>query len=106
MKLWLDDERDPSTEHSKMQFGSNGDEIWVKDIKSTIEYLQTGKVTEISLDHDLGREETGMAVAKWIEEQAYLENLPKLRWNIHSMNVIGRKNMTMALMNADKYWNK
>jgi hypothetical protein len=105
MKIWLDDERDPTKRIIQSQFGSEGDEVWAKSAPVAINYLKQGRCTFISLDHDLGAGAgSGMDVAKWIEEQAYHGTLTRLTWTIHSMNAVGRKNMEKALFNADKYW--
>lgn len=107
MKLWLDDERDPSSPTIQEKFGADGDEVWVKTAEMAIYYLSQNNVKSISLDHDLGEESagTGMDVARYIEEQAYFGILPKLKWNIHSQNTVGKKNMILALKNAEKFWN-
>lgn len=97
MKLWVDDER-PMPE---------GFDYHVKTAKEAIELLDSGKVTEISLDHDLGAEEihkTGYMIAQWIEIAAHNHWIPPLEWHIHSANPVGRKNMEMALRNADRFW--
>lgn len=107
MKIWLDDERNPSDPKIMQNFGSEGDEIWVKTAHTAINYLKSGSVTFISLDHDLGPNSagTGMDVATWIEEAAFNKTIPKLTWSIHSMNSVGRKNMNRALKRADEFWN-
>lgn len=72
-----------------------------------IELLKTGKVTVISLDHDLGDEKivgSGYLVACFIEQMAYFGQMPRLDWHIHSANGVGIINMRVALMNADRYW--
>jgi hypothetical protein len=106
ISLWLDDERDPRDETIQIRFGANGDEQWVKTANEAIGILKAGKASHVSLDHDLGLPEagTGYDVAKWIEEQAYLGELPRLGWRIHTQNPIGKSNMEQALKNADKYW--
>ena len=94
--------------------------LWVDDIRpmptnfnqhattevQAIEILKTGNVVEISLDHDLGPQEagSGYGIAKFIEEQAYYNTLRPLKWAIHSANIVGQKNIRMALENADKFW--
>lgn len=107
MKLWLDDERDPTDPKIQCIFGSKGDEIWVKTASSAIAHLNQGQVESISLDHDLGPPSagTGMDVAKWIEEQAFFGTLPRLTWSVHSKNPVGTKNMMRALAKADEFWN-
>lgn len=106
MKLWLDDERDPKDPYIQGEFGAEGDEIWVKTAAEAIRYLKSGNVTHISLDHDLGPKSagTGMDVAKWIEEQAFHGTLPRLDWDVHSMNSVGLLNITRAMMKSDEYW--
>ncbi len=96
MKLWLDDVREMPP----------GYDVHVRTARDAIDFLESGGVTDISLDHDLGDEEngTGYDVAKWIEEQAFYHKLPKLIWRIHSQNSVGVKNMLAALVNADRFW--
>ena len=48
MKVFLDDERIPP-----------GDWVLVRWPEEAIDLLKTGKVSEISLDHDLGDDEHG-----------------------------------------------
>lgn len=63
MKVYLDDERAPPDGWLRV--------LWPSE---AIELLKTGKVTDLSLDHDLGDDErgTGYDVVLWIEEQAAL----------------------------------
>lgn len=81
---------------------------WVKTAWQAIAHLQRGNVESVSLDHDLGLERagTGVDVAKWIEEQAFHGNLPRLRWRVHSQNPIGARNMRQALLNAERFWDR
>lgn len=107
MKLWLDDERDPQNPFIQSEFGAMGDEFWVKTAAQAIRYLAQGTVESISLDHDLGPGAgSGQEVANWIEEQAFRGTLPRLVWAVHSMNIVGAKTMTRALLNADHSWNQ
>lgn len=96
MKLWVDDER-PAPEGW----------IWVKTAQAAMLELLTGKVEEISLDHDLASPlpgETGYSVARWIETAAANGRLKRLKWAVHSANPPGRRNIEMALEAADKFW--
>lgn len=106
MRLWLDDERDPKDHYIQGAFGAMGDELWVKTADEAISYLSCGIVQHISLDHDLGPSwaGTGMDVAKWIEEQAFRGKLPRLEWSVHSLSVVGSHNISLAMKNADRYW--
>ena len=103
--IWLDDKRDPLSAIG-IQKGATGSELWIKTAHEVIELLKGGDVISISLDHDLGLPENGSGydVAKWIEEQAYHGNLPRLEWRLHSDNPVGVKNMKAALEQADKFW--
>lgn len=101
MKVWLDDIRDPK----KFSFVERW--TWVKTAQEAIALLEKKKVTLISLDHDLGDEAlvgSGYQVAKWIEEAAYFNKIPKLDWRVHSQNSVGRNNIIHALEKAEKYW--
>jgi hypothetical protein len=106
MEIWLDDERNPTCINIQKKFGANGCEVWVKTSHEAIELIKTGCVEKISLDHDLGSVEngTGMDVAKFIEEQAFHKKIPKIFVVVHSMNPIGRANMSRAIQNANRFW--
>ena len=96
MKIWLDDLRPMP----------NTFDIHIKTAQKCINILKTQKVTHISFDHDLGLEEcgTGYDVAKYIEEAAYFGMLTPVQWFVHSANPQGKRNITAAMMNAEKYW--
>jgi len=96
MKVWLDDER-------KMP---EGFDIHVFTAREAITLLATGKVTFISLDHDLGDEKngTGYDVACYLEEAAFSETIGPLQVQIHSANPVGRMRMQQAIENAKIYW--
>lgn len=85
MKIFLDDIRTPP------------DDTWTlaKWPNKVIEYLKTGKVTEISLDHDLGDDERGNGndVILWIEEQVCTNMYHPPVIHIHTANVSARKKM-------------
>ena len=93
MKLYVDDERNPKT---------NG---WViaRSAADAILVLSGGHVTEVSLDHDLGTEETGYDIALYIEASVYLGNIPMPKWNVHSANPVGRKRIEAAMKNAERF---
>ena len=96
IKLWLDDIRPmPPTFNT-----------YVKTAKEAIKYLESDKVTEISFDHDLGEPEngTGYDVAKWIEEAAYYKKIKPIKWQVHSANPIGAKNIENAMRMAEQFW--
>lgn len=105
INLWLDDERDPSNPDTQKLFGSNGSEIWVKTVEEAIPFLEKGLVASISFDNDLGEgKREGKHLAAWIEEQAYLKKIPRLKWKIHSKNPNGKYAIMMAMLNADRFW--
>ncbi|CCB89098.1 cyclic-phosphate processing receiver domain-containing protein [Simkania negevensis] len=104
MRVFLDDELE-ALERKKL---ARGFDTWVTTAAEAIELISTGKVSEVSLDHDLGPEEVGSGydVAKFIEEKAFLNEIPRLKWHVHSANPVGRKRMTAALTNADRFWDQ
>lgn len=108
IELWLDDERNPDDQFIQEEFGSRPGMVWVKTAWAAISRLKDGNISYISLDHDLGggKAGSGADVSRWIEEKAYAGELPRLAWAVHSRNVVGAKNMLMAMKNADNYWCK
>ena len=87
MKVYLDDER-------------RTPEGWVRVYwpEEAIELLNTGKVTEISLDHDLGDDDhgTGYDVVVWIEEQVYINGFKPPKISVHSANSSAREKWKMV----------
>lgn len=84
MKVFLDDERATP-------------EGWVRVYwpDEAIALLQTGQVTEISLDHDLGDDArgTGYDVVLWIEAALHQQGLVPPRIHVHSVNPAARERM-------------
>jgi hypothetical protein len=81
-KLFIDDERFPQ------------DDTW--EIVRTVEQakaivLLRGLPTVMSLDHDLGGDETTMQFLLWLTDNYLLECPPD--YIIHSQNPVGRENM-------------
>ena len=89
MKLYLDDERHPPSGWTL-----------TKNVKTTINFIAKGDVTDLSLDHDLGVDyENGYDVLLWIERQVFTNPGFKLPDNIkiHTANPSARKKMELAL---------
>lgn len=88
MKIYLDDER-------------NTPPGWVRCYwpNEVINYLKGGKVTELSLDHDLGDDKkgTGYDVLLWIEEQVFLNGFIPPKMMVHSANASARVRMQAAI---------
>jgi hypothetical protein len=93
MKVWLDDVRSAPRGWRR-----------ARRPEEAIALLETGKVTEISLDHDLGivradREATGYDVLLWLEQQ-FAENpeaLPLPVIHVHSANAAVYTRMEQAI---------
>lgn len=88
MKVWLDDMR-PAPE------GWNH-VLWPQE---AVELLVKGKVTHISLDHDLGDDEhgTGYGVLLWIEQATMVGDFVPPVITVHSANVSARQKMVAAI---------
>ena len=106
MKLWLDDERDPSNQFIIDNFGSSAELTWVKTAHEAIVLFKNNKISYISFDHDLGDSSngTGLDVAKWIEEAAFNGLIAPLQWAVHSKNPVGSQNIIFAMQSAEKFW--
>lgn len=94
MKLYLDDER-PTPEGWNRAYTAS----------EAIEHLKTGRVTHLSLDHDLGPQEagTGYDVCLFVEQKVFerafdFDNpfIPPVMV-VHSANPVGRKRMEDAI---------
>ncbi len=90
MKVYLDDDREnrPTPDGFRRVYTA----------QEAIDVLKTGKVTVISLDHDLGPREKcgdGTAVMKWIRDNK-LRPLPEIYF--HTQNPVGRVSMQNVLL--------
>ena len=96
MRVFLDDER-------------NTPEGWIRVYwpDEAIELLKTGKVTEISLDHDLGDDDrgTGYDVVLWIEEAVFSNGFIPPVIKVHSANISARKKMELGIEHIYKMTN-
>ena len=89
MKVYLYDERSPPDGWALVRWPDEA-----------IELLKTGKVTHLSLDHDLGDDErgTGYDVLLWLEEQVLAHGFqPPAKIKIHSANSGARPKMEAAI---------
>lgn len=94
IKLWIDDVRQPP-----------GPEwVWAKTSADACVALANRVVEIVSFDHDLGGDDTAMVAAKWIEQMAHANLNRPLVWRVHSANPVGKKNLTMTLQSAERFW--
>jgi hypothetical protein len=93
MRVYLDDERVTP-------------EGWVRVYwpNEAIALLETGNVTEISLDHDLGDDQrgTGYDVVLWIEEAVALRGFSPPRISVHSANSSARDKMLAGIQATER----
>ena len=95
MKLFLDDERIPPEGWIRVR--------WPEE---AIEILKTGKVVELSLDHDLGDDEhgTGYDVILWIEQAVATENFVPPKITVHSANPPAREKMEAGIRSIQRIY--
>lgn len=92
-KLYIDDLRQPP------------DNTWVvtRSYQETVDYIElNGLPATISFDHDLGLEESGYDIAKWIVEKVLDKEVDMpddFAYKIHSANPVGAKNIHSLLSN-------
>lgn len=88
MKVFLDDER-------------TAPDGWVRVYwpNEAIALLETGGVSEISLDHDLGDDArgTGYDVVLWIEEAVTTRGFMPPKIAVHSANTSARQKMELGI---------
>lgn len=96
-KIFLDDLRDPPDQ----------DWVVIRSYANAVSYMSTHGIPEfISFDHDLGLEETGYDLAKWMVEMDLTKKILipiNFSYSIHSANPIGRKNIDCLLDNYLSY---
>lgn len=106
MKLWIDDFREPP----------DSSWVWAKTLaEASVQYIYNfdNPTLEISFDHDLGvlislddplpPEKTTMALAQMIEHMA-AKGVKPPKWSVHSMNPVGKANLTATLESADRLY--
>ncbi len=102
INLFLDDRRYPFTTYHYYgpKIGIPPDQ-WtlVRSTESARELLKCGLVRTLSLDHDLGGEETGYDLIKWIHENNHWHNIEQIY--VHSANPVGARNIKEF---ADRYF--
>lgn len=94
MKVYLDDERIAPVGWVQVRWPDEA-----------IEFLQTGTVTHLSLDHDLGddRRGTGYDVLLWLEEEVVLNRFkPPQIIEVHSANPAGKIRILAAIESISK----
>lgn len=116
MKIWIDDVRYPPTYYPWMtkylpRWVSRWltPWTWVKTSNEAYDLILyclyiDEPIEMISFDHDLGGEDTSVAIADYIEELAFEGKIDRIHWFIHSANPVGRKRLHQALESADRYW--
>lgn len=97
MKVFLDDIRKPPAGWKLVRWPDEA-----------IKLLKTGKVREISLDHDLGDDEkgTGYDVINWIEEQVVTKGFVPPKITVHSANSSARRKMEQGIRSIVKQFHK
>jgi len=121
--IWLDDVRDPK-DHGV-------EALWVKNFEEFQAAVRAEHPHMVHFDHDLGneyhwnethpmnedgtspdeheilydkfQEMTGYHAAKWLVDYCMINELPLPRWNVHSMNVVGAKNIRDYLTLAERH---
>ena len=90
--LFLDDLRDPPP-GATLCLTAEG----------AMQLIESGVVTRISFDHDLGTELTGYDVAKLVERLVAEGKITMPRWHVHSANPVGRSNIEAAMRSAERF---
>jgi NAD+-processing family protein with receiver domain len=93
MKIFLDDQREAPTGWHRI--------YWPEE---AYKLLESGNVTEISLDHDLGDDKhgTGYDVILWIEEAVITKGFKPPKIKVHSANSAARLKMELGIKSIIK----
>ena len=93
MKVFLDDMRTPPSGW-----------ILTDSVASTIEFLKSDKVKNLSLNHNLARvPETGYNVLLWIEREVVCNQFVPPVITVHSSNLFGKEKMELAIKSINKW---
>lgn len=94
MRVYLDDRRPAPTGWVRT--------YWPDEV---IRLLETGQVTHLSLDHDLGndRRGTGYDVVLWIEEAVALRQFSAPQITVHSDNGPSRQRMEAGIAAIQRF---
>jgi hypothetical protein len=78
--------------------------VGVRWPEEAIKLLETGEVTELSLDHDLGDDErgTGYTVILWLEEAVALRRFVPPEITIHTANASARQRMLLGVQSIQR----
>lgn len=93
--LFVDDERHPALTDEQAW----GDRMRIaRSSDQAIALMhQLGAPSWLSLDHDLGGEDTAMSVVDWMIERDLDEDgrflVQDMEWDVHSQNSVGAKNL-------------
>ena len=92
--LYLDDIREPPAL-------SAGDKyIVLRSSQEAISYVKQHGIPEyMSLDHDLGGDDTTMVFLRWLSDEYYDEQIPT--YVVHSSNPVGKQNI-ISIMSSWK----
>ena len=88
VRIWVDDTKKPPVGW-----------LWAKTVDAAIAALRSPDVSDLSLDHDLGGDQTGMQIVDWM---SMTETWPQ-RIDLHTENPVGADNMMRALVNDGPY---
>ncbi len=122
MKLFLDDYRQPEELNAISQYkdpiyADNDDWVVVKSYDEFVKTIEEQGVPElVSFDHDLAdmhygittfdyntiEEKTGYHCAKWLIDYCIEKKIPYPKYEVHSFNVVGSKNIEMLIQNFIK----
>lgn len=67
--------------------------------------LKNGMPDFISFDHDLGEGRSGFDCAKFLVEYCLDHHIPRIHFQVHSQNPVGKQNIESLLHNFNKIMN-
>jgi hypothetical protein len=93
-KMYLDDVRPMPADF----------DVHCTDYKSAVQYIQQfGLPIFISYDHDLGTEESGFTLAKFIVNYCIDNNKKVPKYTVHSANPVGAENIRSYMDNFARF---
>ncbi len=101
MKLWLDDQiNDPD---APIRWTPEG-WVGVDNARDAMKHVESGLLTAINLDNDLGTPLEGLDVINLIEDLAHDGKIPRMEILIHTSNSEARRRMELIRERCYRYW--
>lgn len=105
MKLWIDDERNPSDKHWKEFYGIPNDVIWCKTYTAALPYIQNETIEWVGFDNDLEdlQDRQGKHLFAILEERYWTNQHPFFKAVFQTSNTDAKRQMQMGYRKIENH---